>query len=279
MIRAVQSIVYHGISATPAPGLTVELLARVPYSARDNPQRASLGMALERQAGVHAIGSDRRMDFDTWMGTMSFTPPGMDVFSESATGGEYLVVRWDAAHGDDAQAQPSRPQRTAPPALLQQALALRALLARGAPAAQIQERVQLLLVGLDALQAPARTAQALADLRPLYARVLERIDDEIGHPDEDLSLAALSASVQHTPLAFLRHFKQLTGMTPHAYVNERRLQRARHLLHAPHDTLADVASAAGYASQSHMGTAVQRAFGLTPARYRARSGSDHHAPT
>lgn len=279
MIRAVPSIVYHGISADPSPGLTVELLARAPYCARDNPQRASLGVALERQTGVHAIGSDRRTDFDTWMGTLSFTPPGMEVFSESAMGGEYLVVRWDADAGDGGEARPARPQRTAPPALLQQALALRALLVCGAPAAQVQARVQLLLAGLDALQAPARMAPALADLRPLYARVLERIDDEIGHPDEDLSLAALSAAVQHTPLAFLRHFKLLTGMTPHAYVNERRLQRARHLLHAPHGTLADVAAAAGYAGQSHMGTAVQRAFGLTPARYRACTGSAPHAPT
>lgn len=271
MIRTVQPIVYHGISRTTsvAAGLTVELLARAPYSARDNPQRASLGMALERQTGVHAIGTDRREDFDTWTGTLSFTPPGMDVFSESATGGEYLVVRWDAADGSDsARAGPARPQRTAPPALLQQALALRALLVCRAPAAQVQARVQLLLVGLDALRAPARTAQGLADLRPLYARVLERIDDEIGHPGEDLSLATLSASVQHTPLAFLRHFKQLTGMTPHAYVNERRLQRARHLLHAPHGTLADVAATAGYASQSHMGTAMLKALGLTPSAYR-----------
>jgi AraC-like DNA-binding protein len=267
IIPAVQAIVYHGISAAPAPGLTVELLARAAYSVHDNPQRASLGIALERQTGVHAIGTDRRTDFDTWMGTMmSFTPPGLDVFSESATGGEYLVVRWDgdAADMQPHRASPLRPQRTAPPALLRQALALRGLLVRRAPPAQWEALAQSLLSGVGAMAG----TPPLAGLRARYASVLERIDDEIGHPEEDLSLATLSAWVQHTPLAFLRHFKQLTGMTPHAYVNERRLQRARHGLHAAQGTLAGVAAAAGYASQSHMGTALRKTLGLTPSAYR-----------
>ncbi|WP_235514334.1 helix-turn-helix domain-containing protein [Acidovorax sp. Root217] len=278
IIPSVHSIVYHGISAAPgAAAFTVELLARAPYSARDDAGQASFGIALERQRGVHAIGTDRREDFDTWVGTMSFTPPGLDVFSESATGGEYLAARWDASRADAGQPA-TRPQRTAPPALLQQALALRGLLVQQAPPGQVEALVQALLAGLDAVHAAPARPQALAALRPLYARVLERIDDEIGHPDEDLSLAALSAQVQHTPLAFLRHFKQLTGMTPHAYVNERRLQRVRRALEDPRNALADAAALAGYASQSHMGTAVQRAFRLTPVGYQARAHAGSCAP-
>lgn len=271
MIRTVHSIVYHGISGP--GGVTVELLARAPYSARDDALQATFGIALERQRGVHAIGGDRREDFDTWMGTMSFTPPGMDVFSESPTGGEYLAIRWDQGGGQGGGHRAlSRPQRTAPAALLQQALVLRRLLVGQAPATQVEARVQQLLAGLDALlQGPDPTRAPGAALRPAYALVMERIDDEIGHPAEDLSLAALSAQVGEAPLAFLRHFKQLTGMTPHAYVNERRLQRARRELQAPQAVLADVAAQAGYASQSHMGTAMRRALQLTPAGYRARA--------
>lgn len=270
MIRSVHSIVYHGISG---PGcVTVELLARAPYSARDDVLQATFGIALERQRGVHAIGGDRREDFDTWMGTMSLTPPGMDVFSESATGGEYLAIRWDEGGDQGGHRALSRPQRTAPAVLLQQALALRRLLVGQAPPSQIEARVQQVLAGVDALlQRPDPTRTPWAALRPAYAQVLERIDDEIGHPAEDLSLAALSAQVGEAPLAFLRHFKQLTGTTPHAYVNERRLQRARRELQAPQAVLADVAALAGYASQSHMGAAMRRALQLTPAGYRARA--------
>ncbi|WNG31523.1 helix-turn-helix transcriptional regulator [Cystobacter fuscus] len=245
----------------------MELLPRLAYSTRDNPRLASFGIALERQTGVHAIGTDRRRDFDTWTGTMSFTPAGMDVFSESAVGGEYLVIRWND-EGTGVQRPFSRPQRVAPPAVLQLGMALRRSLVGGASPAQTEALVQRLMAALDTLHAPPPDARAMADLRQRYVRVLERIDDEIGRPDEDLSLPALSAWVQRTPLAFLRQFKQLTGMTPHAYVNERRLQRARAEIRGAEGSLAEVAAGSGYASQSHMGTAFQRALGLTPAAYR-----------
>ena len=73
--------------------LTLQLLPRAPYSAHDPAHAQSVGIALERQPGVHAIGSDKRESFDRWPGTLAVTPAGMDVFSESPTGGEYLVLR------------------------------------------------------------------------------------------------------------------------------------------------------------------------------------------
>lgn len=74
--------------------LDLQLLPRVAYSARDPLQWQSLGLSLERQQGVHAIGSDRREDFDSWPGTLALTPAGVEVFSESPQGGEYLLLRW-----------------------------------------------------------------------------------------------------------------------------------------------------------------------------------------
>lgn len=57
-------------------------------------------------------------------------------------------LRRDAADSEDgAQAMLARPQRVALPAVLQQALVLRGLLVSGAPAAQVQARLQLLLAG------------------------------------------------------------------------------------------------------------------------------------
>lgn len=267
---AVTSIVH---TSRPAESETaafiVELFARRPYSVHDDPRLASFGIALERQTGVHAIGTDRRRDFDTWMGTMVFTPAGMDVFSESEVGGEYLVIRWEEGGADPSRPM-SRPQRTAPPALLRRAFLLRQMLACGAPAQQLEAVVQDLMAEADAIQALAPEGRDLPALRERYAAVLERIEDELGRPGEDLTLATLSASVDQAPLAFLRHFKRLTGMTPHAYVSERRLQRARSELLAAPGSLADIAAASGYASQSHMGVAFQRALQLTPSAYRER---------
>lgn len=136
------------------------------------------------------------------------------------------------------------------------------------PPHHIESIVQRLMVVLDGVRAPRVGSNALEDLRRHYELLLRNIEEEIGRPDEDLSLAAMSAVVRQTPLAFLRQFKQLTGMTPHAYVSQRRLHRARLELHQPHGTLADVAATVGYASQSHMGKAFRRTLRLTPAAYR-----------
>src|SRR5258708_11128170 len=75
--------------------VVLELLPAATYSRRDPRNVQSLGIALERQRGVHAIGSDTRVDFDAWPGVLAHTPPGIDVFSESPVGGEYLVARWE----------------------------------------------------------------------------------------------------------------------------------------------------------------------------------------
>jgi hypothetical protein len=87
----------------------------------------ALGIALQRQQGVHAIASDRRVDFDTWPGTLSYTPPGVEVFSESATGGEYLVLRY-AAHEADAPGPSRRISQHGQRSALQMAQHLRLLL-------------------------------------------------------------------------------------------------------------------------------------------------------
>ncbi|WP_296352451.1 helix-turn-helix transcriptional regulator [Ramlibacter sp.] len=250
---------------------TMELLPGAAYAARDASHLAALGVALERQRGVHAVGSDRRTDFDTWAGTASLTPPGVDVYSASDAGGEYLVVRW-AAGADDAQLPPQRVQRAAQAALLKQAFRVRAamLCTDAQDDAPLDAAVQALLsLGADLLP----TERALHDawhLQARYAPVLQCIEDGLADGVETLSLACLAAHVNESPLRFLRGFRQATGMTPHAYIAERRLQRARQLVRDWHLPLADVAIDCGYASQSHMGHAFAKHLGISPARYRAR---------
>ena len=45
---------------------SVALLPSAPYSVRDASHRYVVGLAFERQRGVHAIGFDKRQDFDAW---------------------------------------------------------------------------------------------------------------------------------------------------------------------------------------------------------------------
>jgi AraC-like DNA-binding protein len=65
-----------------------------------------------------------------------------------------------------------------------------------------------------------------------------------------------------------RAFRAAFGTSPHAYLVQTRLLRARTML-AEGEPPAAIAAACGFADQSHLGRWFRRAYGLTPAAYRA----------
>ncbi len=97
-------------------------------------------------------------------------------------------------------------------------------------------------------------------------RVLEYIE---AHLREDIGLADLAAAVDLSPYHFSRAFKETTGLSPHAYVIRRRVERSKELLAGTGLALAEVALACGFASQSHFSTAFRKLTGMSPGRYRA----------
>ena len=257
--------------------MTLQLLPRAPYSARDPAHTGSIGVALERQTGVHSIGSDRREPFDRWPGTLAVTPPGIDIFSESPTGGEYVVLRCAAAIEATGSHGPGRHDRAricvsgARAAFALAREIRRALLAPALDEPSIEDMAWRLaaLGAASADDAPPPRAAPRADVAGhdvrLYAGTLERIADAFAQP---LALEDLAAMTSQSPLAFLRGFTAAVGLTPHAFLTERRLQAARHLLADPDRPLTDIALACGFSHQSHFGNAFKRTFGLTPAQYR-----------
>jgi AraC-like DNA-binding protein len=220
----------------------------------------SLGLALERQTGVHAIGSDRRRDFDTWPGTLAWTPPGVDVFSESPGGGEYLVLRWREEEAADPRAR--REWRGDRQAAMLGAVLRRALIS-GADRLVLQE-LALRFKALSA--APPREGMVS---RRRYAVVIDAIEERFGQP---MGLDDMAALCGQTPLAFLRGFTASVGQTPHAYLTARRVAAARRLLSQTRLPLAMVAADCGFSHQSHLGTAFRAATGLTPGAYRRKRG-------
>ncbi|WP_308924428.1 AraC family transcriptional regulator [Janthinobacterium sp. J1-1] len=246
--------------------MQVELLPGKAYSVRNALGEYSLGIALQRQQGVHAIGTDRRADFDTWPGTLAHTPPGVDVFSESETGGEYLIVRWASTAELDVhefdKAANRRHQWTGHAAALRRARHLRRLLLASERDELAVEQAMLALVNVER----KKTTTLDQQLRAKYGRVLDRIASEF---DQALTIVQLAASVDRTPLAFLREFTRMTGMTPHAYIVETRVQAARASMRRDKAPLAIIAADCGFTHQSHMGVAFRKVLGQTPGRYRA----------
>ncbi len=66
--------------------------------------------------------------------------------------------------------------------------------------------------------------------------------------------------------ALARHFRAVTGTSPHRYQVGRRLARAQALI-AAGGTLSETAAATGFADQSHLTRHFVARFGLTPGRF------------
>lgn len=86
------------------------------------------------------------------------------------------------------------------------------------------------------------------------------------HFSEDLSIATLSSIAGLSPFYFFRAFSRETGLTPHAYLVQARVRRARGLLDAGLPA-ATAALEAGFSDQSHLTRHFKRIFGITPGRY------------
>jgi AraC-like DNA-binding protein len=100
--------------------------------------------------------------------------------------------------------------------------------------------------------------------RGIAARAREAIEATL---DDDVGLAQLAALAGTDRFRLHRSFKAAYGLAPHAWLVQRRLNRARQWL-AAGMTPAEAAVAAGFADQSHLGRWFRRAFGMTPAAYR-----------
>jgi AraC-like DNA-binding protein len=100
---------------------------------------------------------------------------------------------------------------------------------------------------------------------PCVAKAIRRLDSA---PEAQISLAELAALSGVSRFQLLRGFTREVGITPHAYLVQRRVRLVRRLLAEGHPP-AQAAILAGFADQSHMTRAFVRQLGITPSRYRA----------
>jgi AraC-like DNA-binding protein len=86
--------------------------------------------------------------------------------------------------------------------------------------------------------------------------------------DRSVSLQALAKTAGLSVFHFARAFKQSEGLTPHAYLLERRIQHAQKLLTTTALSLADVARQSGFADQGHLARHFRRRLGTSPSAVR-----------
>ena len=115
---------------------------------------------------------------------------------------------------------------------------------------------------------PTTVQLAAGGLTPTaLRRALERLRSD---SDADVSLAALASEASLSRFHFCRAFKESTGLSPHAWLRQHRLEQAMNMLRNTDASIVSVAAELGYSSQTAFAAAFRRLTGETPSDWRRR---------
>jgi AraC family transcriptional regulator len=88
------------------------------------------------------------------------------------------------------------------------------------------------------------------------------------HLDANLSLTAIAHELDLSPYYFCRLFKQSMGISPHRYLIQQRIERAKQLLARSSLPVTQVALECGFANPSHLAKHFRKQTGLSPIEFR-----------
>jgi AraC-like DNA-binding protein len=116
------------------------------------------------------------------------------------------------------------------------------------------------------MRQPTPAPRARGGLRPgAMRRVREYVDT---HLSESIDLAELAGIAGMSVFHFARQFKQSAGVTPHAFLVQKRVERGRDMLNRTDLSLSEIAIAAGFSDQSHFARHFRQIVGMTPGQFR-----------
>jgi len=131
------------------------------------------------------------------------------------------------------------------------------------------------LTDLVATRLLAAHAGSSATIQPAFGglspnvlrRAVERLRSD---SDADVSLGALASDAGLSRFHFCRAFKESTGLSPHAWLRQYRLEQAMNMLRDTDASVVSVAAALGYSSQTAFAAAFRKLTGETPTDWRRR---------
>jgi AraC family transcriptional regulator len=137
----------------------------------------------------------------------------------------------------------------------------------GLPSVYAEHAAGLLMAHIMQSTQGARASSERGLSQTSLRLVLEFVEANL---HRDLSLSELGSLAGMGPDVFARNFKRRVGVPPYRYVIERRISRAQYLLAENKRSIADIALAVGFSSQSHFTTQFGKLLHMSPAAYRAR---------
>lgn len=143
--------------------------------------------------------------------------------------------------------------------------------------ASIARASALLRVELDRQASTAHQDFAFGRLAAWQVRRLETfIEDRL---DQTIHIKDLAQIAQRSVAYFCRAFKRTFGETPHAYIVNRRLERARLLMLTTDTALSAIALSCGFSDQAHLCNLFRQSDGQSPAVWRRRRRESLVEPT
>ncbi|CAN7658112.1 AraC family transcriptional regulator [Caballeronia sp. LjRoot34] len=118
---------------------------------------------------------------------------------------------------------------------------------------------------------PAFSSKATPLEKHRTEETIRYMDENI---DQPISLNELATAAGLSPMHFAARFRAATGLSPHAFLLHRRIERAQELLLTTNMPVVDVALSVGFRTQAHFTTVFRRLSNETPHRWR-----DVHART
>jgi len=88
------------------------------------------------------------------------------------------------------------------------------------------------------------------------------------HYQTNISIKDICNLIYLSPYHFKRIFKEHTGRTPHRYLMDIRLEKAKELLVRKGDTIEDIARLCGFVNAGHFAVAFKRSTKMSPSEYR-----------
>jgi AraC-like DNA-binding protein len=98
------------------------------------------------------------------------------------------------------------------------------------------------------------------------------------HSDLPLDLERIARQASFSRYHFLRLFRDTFDQTPHQYLIQRRVERAKALLAANELSITEVCFAVGFQSLGSFSTLFHRCAGQPPKEYRARVFQGFYLP-
>jgi AraC-like DNA-binding protein len=102
----------------------------------------------------------------------------------------------------------------------------------------------------------------------IFRRVSHARDWMDAHDSTDITLTTIAAEAAMNSQHFLRMFKQVYLITPHQYLIDRKLKKARQLLESTEMTINEICGAIGFESVFSFSILFKNRFGMPPSHLR-----------